>query len=104
MGLKLQVNCCSGAGKVLVRRVIEFCKVPHIITIRSSSVTKTLLINVYEPRFSNTMRVRMSPFHRDLLFGTMSDDVKAIFEPLTKRLKYDWRGKHAVFFDFSVYL
>lgn len=103
MGLSLRCRCVGGAGKLLLNRVLEFCKVPHLLTLKTSTPTKTLMITIYEPRTSHTMRLRISPFQRDLIFGTMSDDLNIILQPLLKRLKFDWRGDHKVFFDSFIY-
>lgn len=103
MGLALRCRCVGGAGKLLLRRVVLFCKVPHILVLKSSSFTKTLLIYLYEPRTSYHMKIRLCPFFREMLFGSLTDDVNVFYKKLNKRLVFSWRGKHSITFDTTIY-
>ena len=102
-GFHLILNCKGGPGRYLTKKIVSFASIPHIIALRSSTVTKTLRVISYEPRTQTTSELRMSAFVRKVLLGAVDEDYHTWFPKLIKRLKLDFKNKRALKLDVTMY-
>lgn len=102
-GFLLKVNCGGGAGALIRKTIVKFAGVHHVLVVKSSTPTKTLRILAYEPRLQRKMELRLSGFVRKILTGTDSDNIKLWDQSFWDRLKVQWRGKHTLWINASVY-
>lgn len=103
LGYRLKVRCRGGPGRPIIRRLVTFTDVLHILEVRLFSLDKMLIVNAYDPKKRLKMQYRIPFFLRKLLLGTNSDDPKVWIDTLTKRLKMNWRGKRSLYLDMQVY-
>lgn len=102
-GFNLILNCRGGPGRFLTKKIVTFADIPHVIALRSSTVTTTLRIISYEPRTQATSELRMTAFMRKILLGTVDEDYHHWFPKLMKRLKIDFKAKRALKLNVTVY-
>lgn len=102
-GFAMKVRLVGGAGRLVKQCTIRIGKGLHILQLRSSSLTKTLRIQVYEPYSQSQFEVRINSFFRKLLLKSDEDDFYNWLPLLVKRLKLNWRGGHKLLFDATVY-
>lgn len=103
-GFTLRAKLTGSGGRLLGRRVKQFHSIPHIVEIRSKTVSRNLEVTLYEPRTQHSMQLIIPFFIRRTLLGKVNDDMRSEWASnLLKRLKVNWRGDHSLYFDQCVY-
>lgn len=102
-GFKLKLRVRGGAGRAIMKKVLRFCNVPHLVQIRSCTQTKVLRILAYEPIHRHQMEIRVSGFVRRFITGTDDDNIKLWYKTIKNRIKINWRGNHKLSFDSIMY-
>ena len=102
-GFKLNMRIRGGPGFFIWRKLIKVSGVKMALALRSSTPSKTLRVILYEPFTSNTLECRISKFLRTLLLGTIDDNCIRWIKKLERRIKINWRGKHEIIFDQTLY-
>ena len=93
-GISMKLRCRGGAGKKLLCTNVRFAGVPHLLTLRSVRISKTLRILSYEPSTQKMLEFQLSSIQRKLLLGSNEDDYLNWLPNLLKRLRLQWRGTH----------
>lgn len=102
-GFSMKARVHGGVGRILLRRLIRFYDVLHLIELRLSTPQKVLIIRVYEPVQQHTMTLQLSAYHRLLLLGNLSENHLDWYDKLLKRLRVNWRGSHSLRLDYSLF-
>lgn len=102
-GYRLALSARSGAGKYLIRTTISFLGVPHVMTLKSSSINQTLIIVIYEPITQRQQELRINAFVRKVILRNASDNYKLWLDTLIRKLKLNYQHKRELILDMVIY-
>jgi hypothetical protein len=102
-GYRLVLHSKSGAGKYLIRKIISFFNIPHILTLKSSSITQTLRVILYNPLTQTSQEIRIDAFLRHLLLRNATDNYKLWIDILIQKLRLNYQHQRELVLDMMIY-